>query len=291
MHSAAAYLLFYRRRSEMPLGSQIIQDIVNEARNPPQTESTGEDAEELESGEGRLGGPTSSLHGSPSALVAAGAATSASLRSIANGSAGAGSSLIRKPMTTSQSEHGDGDDEADSPLGTLNGKPILGPERPPQSLQYGTQGSSWGFDALDQPAEADDGATDRLLGTIDDDDNNSTTAELDNDSAYGDGDGYGSRLQDSFHGGAFEDASEEFDTRVSSGYGGRNTPVEGFNTEFGNDYDDHAMYSDAHERQNADVDALHLEDAGMVGGDAESPPAHEIHVDEDMGADSHGKMD
>ena len=70
LHSAAAYLLFYRRRSDKPLGPQYLQDLVHEFRNP---QSADETAEESDSGEGRLGGPNGSLlPGSSSALTGAG---------------------------------------------------------------------------------------------------------------------------------------------------------------------------------------------------------------------------
>ncbi|KXL43792.1 hypothetical protein M433DRAFT_69123, partial [Acidomyces richmondensis BFW] len=74
LHSAAAYLLFYRRRASTPLGPQYLQDLVLQARNPTPAEAA-EYEDDGESGEGRLGGPTPSLRGSPSAL-GAGAGTS-----------------------------------------------------------------------------------------------------------------------------------------------------------------------------------------------------------------------
>ena len=286
IHSAAAYLLFYRRRSDRPLGPQYLQDIVTEARNPTQPES-GEEGEEPESGEGKLGGPTSSLRGSSSALVGAGAGTNGSLRNTANGSTGAGNSLTMKQTTTSQS---DGDKSSTS-LGTLNGKPVMGPERPPH-LQYGTQGSSWGFEALDQQHEADEGATDRLLGSLEtgdvDDDADSTVANQDNDSAFEDGSDW------PMHGSSshFQDAADGFNTRGSSGFAGANTPIDdGMSMDHGTyndyEYDDHTLYSDAHAHQDADMETLHLEDAGMTGDESGSPLAHDIYLGADEGAPTH----
>ncbi|KAK5118390.1 hypothetical protein LTR62_002904 [Meristemomyces frigidus] len=196
LHSAAAYLLFYRRRSDKPLGPQYLQDLVTEFRNPTETETT-DDIDGEESGEGRLGGPTSSLHGSSSGLVAAGADTNGSPRSTRNGLSGVGSTLTR---TQSQNE--------ESPLGLLNGKAISGPVRPAH-LQYGSQGNtgSWGFDGLEagrgvalQPSidhEADEEPTDNLMRAVGDDhydaaDNDSTAAGLPSDA------GSDSRLLDDF---------------------------------------------------------------------------------------------
>lgn len=143
LHSSAAYLLFYRRRSATPLGPQYLQDLVHDYRNPPEAEqqpSADEAAaEEDESGEGRLGGPTSSLHGSSSALVAAGAGTngSASASTRANGSAGVGSSLTTKTTTTSMGTSRLGSEEAAADEG--GGVRFFGPERPPHMRQYGSQ--------------------------------------------------------------------------------------------------------------------------------------------------------
>lgn len=63
--SSAAYLLFYRRRSDKPLGGALFQEIIERFDNPPATsedESTG-------SGEGQRLGADSSLRGSSSALT------------------------------------------------------------------------------------------------------------------------------------------------------------------------------------------------------------------------------
>ncbi|KAM3416280.1 hypothetical protein BST61_g7886 [Cercospora zeina] len=70
VHSAAAYLLFYRRRSDQPLGPEYLQNLVNEYRNPA---TPAEEAEDEDSGEGKLGGRTLSGSGSSSGLAGAGA--------------------------------------------------------------------------------------------------------------------------------------------------------------------------------------------------------------------------
>ncbi|KAK4546584.1 hypothetical protein LTR36_001801 [Oleoguttula mirabilis] len=271
VHSPAAYLLFYRRRSKGPLGSQILQDIVNEAKHLTQSESAGEDPEESDSGEGRLGGPTSLLRGSSSALVAAGAGTNASLRSIASGGApGAGNSLTTKEMTMTGQNDGD-----DGSLGTLNGKRVIGPHRPPH-LQYGSQGApSWNFDELDQPTQTDGSPTERLLGGMVDPDADadvdSTAAEA--DSAVGMDDDY----QRS------DVADEEYNNRDSSGYGRANSRANSpSDTAMAGYLDDHSLYSDAHDHQNPEMDTMHVEDSGTTGADPDSPPAYELHLSDDM---------
>lgn len=62
-----AYLLFYRRRSEIPLGGPRFQDIINRYN----AQRFLDDDSMLESGEGQRLGQGSSLRGSPSALTGA----------------------------------------------------------------------------------------------------------------------------------------------------------------------------------------------------------------------------
>lgn len=70
MVSPRAYLLFYRRRSDGPLGGPVIQDMVKSYKEPS---AEGDSCGQSPSGEGhRLGG--SSRTGSSSALAGAGAA-------------------------------------------------------------------------------------------------------------------------------------------------------------------------------------------------------------------------
>lgn len=70
MVSAAAYLLFYRRRSSEPLGGPRLQEIINSY----DTRSADDEDNFSGSGEGRRLGGDSSLHGSSSALTGVGAA-------------------------------------------------------------------------------------------------------------------------------------------------------------------------------------------------------------------------
>ncbi|EME84270.1 uncharacterized protein MYCFIDRAFT_214678 [Pseudocercospora fijiensis CIRAD86] len=187
IQSAAAYLLFYRRRSDKPLGPQALQDLVEEYRNPP---TSAEEADDEDSGEGRLGGPSrSSPHGSPSVSAGAEAGAKSHLKGL-NGSGGAGraSSLTtRATETTDLSGMNDG---------------------------------GWSFDGLKQPDEA---------GTLLDqmqDDNASTTAEMDDrDSALGslisDGDTYNTGVNNSPIGATFVDvnamdAADDPDTAIIS---------------------------------------------------------------------------
>lgn len=66
--TSAAYLLFYRRRSEVPLGGPRFQEIFDRYNN--HTDAGDEDM--LDSGEGQRLGQGSSRRGSPSALTGAG---------------------------------------------------------------------------------------------------------------------------------------------------------------------------------------------------------------------------
>lgn len=101
LKTSAAYLLFYRRRSNSPLGPPELQKIVTDYRNPQLT--NGDECDENEAGEARLGGPVHSLqhqHGSSSALVGAGAVGTS--RIDANGSLGVDSPLTTRQMTTNE---------------------------------------------------------------------------------------------------------------------------------------------------------------------------------------------
>jgi ubiquitin carboxyl-terminal hydrolase 4/11/15 len=70
--SSAAYLLFYRRRSDHMLGGPKLQELINENTENGEPESSEDD--ELESGEGQGLDAKSSLRGSSSALTGVGAA-------------------------------------------------------------------------------------------------------------------------------------------------------------------------------------------------------------------------
>ena len=245
LHSANAYLLFYRRRSEKPLGPQYLQDLVSEARNPQPAESANDEtAEESDSGEGRLGGPNGSLLGSSSALTGAGVA--AGNRHAEDGGTGArqaaGNSLTTR--TT---------------VNEVNGLPVYGPERPPHLLEYGNQGTSWNFDSLGadvtMEAEADNAAgmpVDKV--DSDDDDAGSTKAEVDNDGANG----FDSRMEEDF--GEFADAPD-YNSNMMSWSAGQTTPVD---SSF--EWEDSA-FSNAHEQQSTGFNTLHLEDTSIAGDD------------------------
>ena len=73
MVTSSAYLLFYRRRSDRPLGGKILEEITESSTRPPsESDSASESRGQSPSGDGRrLGG--SSLNGSSSASTGAGA--------------------------------------------------------------------------------------------------------------------------------------------------------------------------------------------------------------------------
>lgn len=96
VHSAAAYLLFYRRRSDKPLGPEELQALVSEYRNP--TAST-EDGEDGESGEAKLGGRTLSGSGSSSGLAGVGAGAKSIQKAVQGGSGGTGAEAGRHLTT------------------------------------------------------------------------------------------------------------------------------------------------------------------------------------------------
>ncbi|KAK3718569.1 hypothetical protein LTR37_005073 [Vermiconidia calcicola] len=245
-----AYLLFYRRRSDKPLGPQYLQDLVMEARNPQQAEPAAEEtAEESDSGEGRLGGPNGSLLGSSGGSIGAG--VGAESRRAGSGLAGvglgAGSSLMTRTNQVNE----------------IEGAPVFGPKRPPH-MEYGHIAEpSWNFDGLSDAVEAN-GDAERLIDNVnsvnaDDDDAASTTAEMGN---MGDDD-FARSMDEEFS--SFENTGGS--NWSTAGY---TTPVE---DSFGT-YDDHHLYSSAHEHQD---DTLHLEDAGLIGQHEENDP-ETVHI-------------
>lgn len=217
--SAAAYLLFYRRRSDKPLGPEYLQELVADFRNPPQQAHSADESNESDSGEGRLGDPSSILRGSSSNSIGAGVgattgqqlqARSSNLQGGGNGSAGqqAGQNLMPKTQGTS-------DDEGIS---------MVDEEIPGNHTQYGTNGAAWSFDALNDNNSNADSDAEMLLDGVNGD-ANSTAAEQDSD------------RDDSWN-----DLEEDFNA------GGDGSAMD-------YDYeDDHAMYSTAHSSG-----ALHLE--------------------------------
>lgn len=192
--SAAAYLLFYRRRSDKPLGPEYLQKIVSEYHNPPppSLNPNTDEAYESDSGEGRLGDPTSILHGSSGQSLGAGVGAGTSSRTLQSrtgdlagvgvGVAGRQAGQKAKPRSLGLSDDEGidmGDDDAKKPI-------LYGPERPPLMQAFGSQGNdSWGFDALEQAQQgrrgsADAAAADAILNGIDHD-ADSVTAEVDDE--------------------------------------------------------------------------------------------------------------
>ena len=191
--SAAAYLLFYRRRSEKPLGPQYLQDLVTEFCNPPQQANSADEASESESGEGRLGDPSSILRGSSSNSVGAGVGATTGLQLQArsttqgggNGSAGQQVGQNLKPRT----------------LGTSDDEGISMEED--NNKQYGNHGGqSWSFDALDEMTNNADTDAEMAISI----DNDSTAAEhdTDRDDSWND-------LDDSFQLGAGDNMEHEYE--------------------------------------------------------------------------------
>lgn len=248
-NNAAAYLLFYRRRSSNPLGPQYLQDLVNEARNPvAPTDSQANDdtaAEESDSGEGRLGGRANGSLRSSGGWNGAGAGANSARGGsggISGARQGAGSSLMTKGETgTSEGEPG---------------KLFYGPERPPHMREYGDQGS----------AEWNWGAIDRGVVTGDEDaasDAGSMHANVDQDD---DGDQFmGNNLLD--------DTPPPLEPPDPFGNSPAGAGTPNADAASSMDYnDDHALYSTGREYEDEyDHDGvLHLENAGSMGADAES---------------------
>jgi hypothetical protein len=120
-------------------------------------------------------------------------------------------------------------------MNEIGGRPIYGPERPPQ---YGMAGSSWNFGSLEDEDEAGAG---NLIVSVEehggmDDDAASTTAQMDHD-------------QDLFD--VEEDRYEDASSGPFYSYAqsARNTPVDDV---------DLGIYD-------TELQPLHLEDAGTVG--------------------------
>lgn len=114
--STAAYLLFYRRRSEQPLGPPELQQLVNKSRNPDTSLSVDASDADDSAGEGeRLGDRSSAsyrLPGSSSAgTLAAGVSNGIRLLGAAGGDAdGRGNAANRVARLRGTSEDGDGDE-------------------------------------------------------------------------------------------------------------------------------------------------------------------------------------
>jgi ubiquitin carboxyl-terminal hydrolase 4/11/15 len=175
--SAAAYLLFYRRRSDKPLGPSYLQELVADFRNPPQQQAdSADESYQSDSGEGRLGDPSSILRGSSSNSVGAGVGATTGLQHQAqntlqgggNGSAGqqAGQSLKQKTQGTSDDDEGISmvDDE-------------------PAGNKYGNTGSEWSFGVLDN---ADNYPETTLLENFADVDSNAADHDTDREDGWND---------------------------------------------------------------------------------------------------------
>lgn len=174
VHSPAAYLLFYRRRSDKPLGPKYLQELVESSRDPPQPAEDEQQGDELandesDSGEARLGDPASFsrlAHGSSSvSLPGAGAGAAnprtpaaTAARSLAaagaGGDAGGGISAaagrgVRSAGQTVR-ELDDAQQDEDEGFGEDEGAFVH--EGP-----VGRQGSpDWSFESIETAAEAGD---------------------------------------------------------------------------------------------------------------------------------------
>ncbi|KAJ8603331.1 hypothetical protein MRB53_042184 [Persea americana] len=241
--SAAAYLLFYRRRSDKPLGPPAIQELVLKYRNPSSmNDSANEDGEESDSGEGRLDGLSSTLRGSSSGIGAGVAAMRVGNNSQRSGQTvqdDAGlSGLADKGRTQKRRVIRSDDEDEDEGISMLPSD-----TRQASQMVVYKQPAEWSFDNVDR-AIADDSDT-MLL----DDDNLSLVAH--NESPEGDHD----NMDDEFADAAELPAENQWNaTETSFSLG----PSYGEN------------------------DALHLEDAGMIDEgivEDESPPAVDIQLD------------
>lgn len=289
--SAAAYLLFYRRRSDKPLGPQYLQDLVSDFRNPPQQQTTSNSADESyesDSGEGRLGGPSSILRGSSSNSIAAGAAATkglqpqgpTALRDAGSGSAGQSAARSLRPTTQATSDdEGIGMEDDDDDLEVAPLKAPSGSNR-----QYGNFGNTaWDFASLEQRRDnnADSGA-EMLLDSVEDrgpstthhDDADSTAAEQDDE----------------------DDDRDRFIDDLLPIAGSASTPASddqwneleetiSFGDAAGYEYEDADAAEQPH-TSDAYVDSLHLEDSRMAvdDGDGADPPAVDIRLPDEGGA-------
>ncbi len=250
--SAAAYLLFYRRRSDKPLGPPALQELVNEFRNPS-ADAAADDAEESDSGEGRLGGPNGFSRGPSSAGTGAGAG---SLRSGgASGGAGAQGRAGSRLLTMEEQRKGG--------IGMLDGKVAFGPQRPEETWSFEpikdhqNEGGDVSGTLMQSVEDVSGGGFEPADDADSDDGNASTTALMDNDPE--------SPYQQ------FEDMGEAIPNWDQSG--GQTTPVDELMTP--SPYlDDHDLYSTSRGNQDADYDTLHLEDTGMIGEYDDTPASY-----------------
>lgn len=137
MIAASAYLLFYRRRSERPLGNKELQELVEAYKNPPGGESGTSSPSQSPTGDGqRLG--DSSRNGSSSALGGAGVAPRA----------GNGSPVENREANDEYSTTDDSDADSEDGEGmklTTNGRETPGQASDPLDF---SQEPSWSFGNL-----------------------------------------------------------------------------------------------------------------------------------------------
>ncbi|CAG8318869.1 unnamed protein product [Penicillium salamii] len=137
MIAASAYLLFYRRRSERPLGNKELQELVESYKNPPGGESGTSSPPQSPTGDGqRLG--DSSRNGSSSALGGAGVAPRA----------GNGSPVENREANDEYSTTDDSDADSEDGEGmklTNNGRETPGQASDPLDF---SQEPSWSFGNL-----------------------------------------------------------------------------------------------------------------------------------------------
>ncbi|KUL90716.1 hypothetical protein ZTR_00004 [Talaromyces verruculosus] len=172
--STAAYLLFYRRRSDRPLGGKLLQEIT-EASTRANSDDESDSRAASPSGEGRRL-VDSSRNGSTSALAGAGAAHQAGV-----GGSQAGLRVRSVEVDSSDNEE----------------------ELPPYESKH--QHSSSNFSIMDQPAWSFDNITGPMVS---DDDDGLFDDDDDNDSNKAVGGGDMSDLEQHFNGDAGDDTAK-----------------------------------------------------------------------------------
>ncbi|KAF9891719.1 CSN-associated deubiquitinating enzyme Ubp12, partial [Aspergillus nanangensis] len=145
--SSAAYLLFYRRRSERPLGGKVLQDITESSTRPG---SETESRDPSPSGDGRrLGG--SSRSGSPSALTGAGAARRSGDGGSRTGTQAKNRNEESSPEYTSDPSEGEKSLDADETLEGMNlveSENGYGVSSDPFRPSFPDQSPMWSFDRI-----------------------------------------------------------------------------------------------------------------------------------------------
>lgn len=178
MQSSQAYLLFYRRRSDQPLGGPVLQNIVNKFKNGEKDTTAENSRAASPSGEGkRLGG---SFHnGSSSVSAGAGVA-----RQVGGGGSGAAT-----PETKSSDD--ENEEESHNPLDDMFSAP---------SWSFDRAGGSIGLGAMTSIRPASPDEDNDLFG-----DNDSNMAVDENSDIEARLHGLDNSRPDSEHEGSFED--------------------------------------------------------------------------------------